>query len=317
MKDFSRQVRTLLIATILSALVVGCQTSQEAASSAYYLVYSAREENGRTVYVSDEEGNLRLKVSDATPSDGYPAVSPDGKHIAFYGKYDDYKTWSIHRVDVDGTNMQRLTDTRLVWDSAPSWSPDGKTIMFSREYEDANDEWREEVWLMNADGSDQRQIKAIDGRAASFMPDGRVLFQSRVGPSQISMADIDGSNLIRLTDSDTNNMSPTLSPDGSQIAFLANRDGNQEVYTMNVDGTNQQRVTFNEIQDWAPAWSGDGARLFFASQNDNDFYDVYKMNKDGTALRKILDEGSQVSSAPYLDPKSLERLVEANKQRRY
>ncbi len=310
------QSRVLLAPLALMLLISGCQLSQEATSSSHFLVYSARETNGRSLYISDEEGTYSLKVMDATPSDGYPAASPDGKQIAFYGKYDNYKTWSIHRVNVDGTDMQRLTHKKLVWDSAPSWSADGKTIMFSREYEDANGEWREEIWLMNADGSEQRQVEALEGRAASFTPDGRILFQSKTGPSQIFLADIDGGNLLQLTKNDANARSPKMSPDGSQIAFLSNRDGNQELYTMNADGTNQRRITFNEVEDWDPAWSGDGTRLYFVSDNGDRFYDVYTVNKDGSSLRKVLDDGSQVSSARHLSRKYLERLVDANSQER-
>lgn len=84
---------------------------------------------------------------------------------------------------------------------------------------------------------------------------------------------------------------------------------------MNADGSNQRRVTFNEVQDWDPAWSGDGTALFLASENDEGFYDIYKVNTDGSSLQKVLDSGSQVSSAPYVDNANLARLLELNSRK--
>lgn len=257
--------------------------------------YSSHESSGREIYLSDDEGKSRTKVTSVTGNDGYPAVSPDGKNIAFYGKYDNRKTWSIHTVNIDGSNVQRLTYTRNVWDSAPAWSPDGGTIAFGREYQDSEKGWQEEIWLMNADSSNQRQIESLEGRAPDFLHDGRILFHSKTGPSQICIADINGSNLIQLTHNDANDWSPKISPDGTQIAFLSNRDDNQEIYTMNIDGSNQKRLTFNTVEDWGPAWSADGSILFFNSRND-DGSAVYKMNKDGSSMEKILDNGSQITS---------------------
>ncbi len=125
---------------------------------------------------------------------GYPAVSPIGKQIAFYGKYDKRKTWSIHIANIDGTNMRRVTNLKDVWDYGPAYSPDGKTIGFGREYRDINGATQEEIWLMNADGTEQRQIKGLEGGAPEFMPDGRLLLHSKgrfskTLATQISIAD--------------------------------------------------------------------------------------------------------------------------------
>jgi len=309
-------IKSLLLSISIFGLTAGCQVTENTNAKPLSIIYSYVGDNSKSIYLSDEEGEVRIKVLDAPDSDGdgYPAVSPTGKHIAFYGKYDKYKTWSIHTADIDGNNIRRLTKVKNVWDSAPIWSRDGKTIVFAREYKDSNGDWQEEVWQMNADGTKQRQIKALKGRSPEFMKDGRLLFQSKADPSQISIANIDGSNVIQLTNDDTNNMSPKLSPDGSQIAYLSNRDGNQEVYVMNVDGTNQKRLTRNRVEEWAPAWSTDGSKVFFSSQNVHGFYDLYKINKDGSSIKKVLDSASQAATVYHLDKSYLERLVKARQQ---
>ena len=39
-----------------------------------------------------------------------------------------------------------------------------------------------------------------------------------------------------------------------KIAFMSDRDGNQEIYVMNADGSNQTRITNNSAWDWEPSW---------------------------------------------------------------
>jgi len=295
------KIKALLVSSSVLVLLSACQVTEPSSSATYSLVYGFKEQKSKSIYLSDETGQSRIKIADVTTYDGYPNISPNGKQVAFYGKYDKRKTWSIHVGNIDGSNMQRLTNKKHVWDSAPAWSADGKTIIFAREYKDSNGDWQEEVWLMKADGTEQRQIKALKGRAAQFMPDGRILFHSKSGPSQICIANSDGSNVISLTNDKTNNMSPKLSPNGKQIAYLANRDGNQEVYIMDIDGTNQKRLTDNSIQEWDPAWSPDGTKVYFSSQSTHGFYDIYKVNIDGSSMEKVLNQGSQASTVFNVD----------------
>lgn len=307
--DNSKNIYTLTILTLLLVFISGCQLNSIPLSASYTVVYSSSDPNGRGVYIADDKGESRIRLISVTGNDGYPDISPDGERLAFYGKYDKRKTWSIHTVNIDGSNLQRLTHENEVWDSAPAWSPDGKTIAFGREYNDFQKRWQEEVWLMNADGTNQRKIEALEGRAPYFLDDSRILYHSKTGPSQICIANIDGTNIIKLTNNDANDWSPKVSPDGTKIAFISNRDGNQEVYTMNIDGSNQRRITFNSEDDWGPAWSVNGEKLFFNSKNSEGFRYIYKVNIDGSSIEKVLNNGSQVASVKNINKRSLEKLI--------
>ncbi len=59
------------------------------------------------------------------------------------------------------------------------------------------------------------------------------------------------------------NQSPVVSPDGSRIAFLSNRDGQPDLYVMRSDGTNVTRLTRSAEHEAAPYWSADSRQIRF------------------------------------------------------
>lgn len=76
-------------------------------------------------------------------------------------------------------------------------------------------------------------------------------------PDEIYVMDADGSNVVQLTHSANGivNDEPDWSPDGTQIAFRTNRDGDDEIYVMAADGSNQASITGAFFSDeYFPAW---------------------------------------------------------------
>jgi hypothetical protein len=102
--------------------------------------------------------------------DTSPVWSPDGSQIAFMFNQHDH--WEIYVMNADGSNRVRLTKEELFapWpphNVSPAWSPDGRHIAFftNRNSEPGSGELKWELYVMNADGSNQRPLfeTALDG----------------------------------------------------------------------------------------------------------------------------------------------------------
>lgn len=184
-----------------------------------------------------------------TYTDGYDAeatVSPDGKKIVFTSMRDG--DLDIYVMDINGRNVRRLTN-ELGYDGGAFFSPDGKQIVYrsyhpkteaeiarykQRLSENLIEPNNFEVWVMNADGSNKRQVTKLG--VASF--------------------------------------APFFTPDGRRIIFSTNyfatdpRKRNFDLALINVDGTGLERVTYNETFDGFPMFSPDGKKLVFASNRN-------------------------------------------------
>jgi len=81
----------------------------------------------------------------------------------------------------------------------------------------------------------------------------------------------------------TNTTMPSAG-ESRKIAFMSDRDGNNEIYVMNTDGSGQKNLTNYPAEDAEPAWSPDGTRIAFTSLRDGNF-EIYVMNTDSSGQK--------------------------------
>jgi Tol biopolymer transport system component len=149
----------------------------------------------------------------------------------------------------DGSGIKRLTH-RLGYDGGPFFSPDGRWIVYRAHHPAAADEvaryksllakdlvepMQMDLYVMRADGSEQRQISNLGGAsfAPFFFPDSqRIIFASNYqhpGTSEFELYAVnrDGSKLEPITFAGGFNVFPQFSPDGKRLVFASNRNVRQ------------------------------------------------------------------------------------------
>jgi len=177
---------------------------------------------------------------------------------------------NIHQLTSGGENAEAY------------WSPDGKRLIFQSTRGDSK---CDQIYIMNADGSDQHMVSTGRGRTtcAYFLPDGRhILYASThlagdacpppadrskgylwaVYPSyDIFTADDRGSDLKRLTDAPGYDAEATVNWKTGKIIYTSLASGDLELWTMKTDGSAKKRLTHSFGYDGGPVFSRDGKQI--------------------------------------------------------
>ena len=124
--------------------------------------------------------------------------------------------------------------------------------------------------------------------------------------NEIFLMDADGSNEVRLTENVTEDAFPNLSPDGSSIAFSRFIDGQYDLFVMEVNGQEVQRLTRSRADEVLPDWSPDGTWVVFTKtftlDDGNWQSDIFKMRLRDRAFRRITDTPRTKEFAPDWSP---------------
>jgi len=202
------------------------------------------------IYTARPDGSDLRRLTNYGVYTAEAVVSPDGRRIVFTSLKDG--DLDIYTMNVDGTDVRRLTTTPG-YDGGPWWSPDGTQIAY-RAWHPTDSALttyqgllrdrlvrpnRMELWVMNADGSNQRQITQLGG--ANFGPswthDGKHLIfssnykQPRSGNFDLYLIGLDGKGLEQVTTHDTFDGFPMFSPDGLSLVWASNRHGSTPTET--------------------------------------------------------------------------------------
>jgi Tol biopolymer transport system component len=176
----------------------------------------------------------------------FPAWSPDGALIAFRG----VTGIDLALIKPDGSDLTSLHAPNA---ECPVWSPDGSRILYCRNANasgQVSDNW--EVWVMNRDGSQQRQLTHDPTRdyPIAWSADGsRIVFYSqRDGQGASFVMDADGSNVARLTQATDLSSVGAWLPDGRFVISSAGPNA-PTWYVLNLDGTRQAVPQLNGAFD--------------------------------------------------------------------
>lgn len=205
-----------------------------------------------------------------------PALSPDGKMIAFVWDEHGNQHFHIYTQTIDIGEPKRLT-TGSVNEGSPVWSPDGRYIAFitcSEKVEESG------IYVVPVGGGPERKIAQIAprgriyARQIDWSPDGNSLAVSdrdtADDPYAIYLLSLNSGAKRRLVEplrASPGDNGPVFSPDGRQIAFRRTESiGNNDIYTVGVEGGTPRRLTFDQRFTSAHAWTRNGSEIVFASK---------------------------------------------------
>ena len=222
-----------------------------------------------------------------------PRWSPDSSRLAYAASQPGKESY-VYVSDLSQSPSPRLSD--ISSDEVGDWSSDGNSVVFSS----ANFS-NPGIHDRNPDGVNQRQITCGNDYGAKWSPDNKKLafISDRDGNPNIYVIekgiedpkcsdDAESTlGLYQLTDTEGSEYDISWSPDGRQILFVSERDGNPEIYVMDNSGNNVVRLTRNDkVKDVQPVWSPDGKNIAFASDLDGDF-DIFIMNNKGEDQKRL------------------------------
>lgn len=231
---------------------------------------------GSGLYLTALESGSAAKIGEGIQ----PVWSPDGSRIAFLWAPAGIENRQLYVSNLDGSGVQQLTrnqgDVTYL-----AWSPDGPRIAYSqRKVGDG-------VYIMNADGSDPRQVAAQYSMGLSWSPDGRELLLSLGG--LLTIVNADGSRARPLRQG--------IHPSWTRAAAILPSDQLPPSLILPTSPVMQPPVqpTLAAPMPVSPALPATApsaqlppvlGRIAFASNFQGD-YEIYTVNADGTNLVRL------------------------------
>lgn len=241
--------------------------------------------------------------------DAYPVLSPDGAALLFQSTRSG--RWALWISAPDGSSPKILIDSG---DDpvTPSWSPDGARIAYA-----ATIDGESQIFVADANGSNRRQITDTKGDNSHphFGSNGRLYFNSaRATPDpdadwsdqhhDIYSMKADGSDLQRHTECMAVCTFPSLSPDGTHLAFRRvvkstgrnwaqeNITKNSEVFVKRLKDGEERNVSADPAFDGWPVWTPDSRYVVFASNRSGvpNVGQNYAVRPDGTGLARLTQD---------------------------
>jgi len=251
------------------------------------IAFQSNRDGNWEIYVMDADGQNVTRITENAAIDRNPTWSPDGKWIAFESDRDGQ--FELYKINLETQEIVRLTEDEGR-DTDPVWMPYCEYLFWQTDRDDNIEVYRmdptgtqpaTERTVLNLSGVTDTQgawLDAID-LACVRCAEEIVIQSDREGSWDIYTVKFDGSEIKRLTTSESDDIQPWWRYDARQIAFASERDGNWEIYTMEADGSHQTNVSQNaNASDLAPSWGC--YWIAFQSDRDGD-WEIYKTDPNG------------------------------------
>lgn len=255
----------------------------------YKMIMKDTVDNPSGTRIVDQNNGGHINIS--------PAISPDGKHVAFYSERDLFSIDLFLAETETGKIVQKLTsrvhrneiDALNFIESAGAWSPDSKQFAFVA-YS------KGKTRLLIVDVERKRMVNEIEiPGVPSFnypiwSPDAKSVIVSGLvdGQNDLYQYFFDTEEVVQLTNDPWTNLHPNWSPDGKKIAFVTDKPSTLDIATKRTPGyyiatldTETKRINtyhfFPGASNLNPYFSPDSKEIYFLSDRDG-FRNLYTYN---------------------------------------
>lgn len=249
-------------------------------------------------------------------NNAFPCFSPDNNRIVFQSDRDS--NWEIYLMDADGTQEVRLTNN-FEQDEMPVFSAKEDIVAFTSTRADSLQKSRmaknRNIFLMDLktgnvaceiddEADDWYPGLSSDAREMVFVSerdDQRdVSFQEKIG--DIYLKEIRSGEVLRMTQNERDDSSPSFSADGKWIVYTSNPEKTFQIFKMNNKGTIIEQLTFLNGNCGSPHFSPDDQKItFFADMFGN--FDVYEMDSKGENIVRLTNDPNQDAYPSYSSEK--------------
>jgi Tol biopolymer transport system component len=262
---------------------------------------SDRDGGDADVFRMDADGgNVTALTDNDDYNDSQPSLSPDRNRIAFISVATDETNlfdWGLYTMGADGSSPQRLTNAGLLANN-PGFAPDGRRLVYNAQEHSGVGE----LYTIAVDNTDVRRLTVNETQREQwpvFTPDGKILFTGddiqTSDDRVLYVINTDGTNpQVVVTDA----VEASVSPDGSEIVFASDADGDFDVYVLTRATGAIRQLTNDAASDGQPVFSPDGSRIAFSTRRDGD-WEIYVMNAaDGSAATNLTNSAASDDFEP-------------------